>query len=127
MASVDQVHAGGQLSANEEEAIFKQSASPLRPTRKQFRLLESVMQEQRLKDMKASNPYDFLGSANILGTGMSVRAKVFYVCLVSVVLLSAGLWAFRRVSRPRPVRERTAKAMRRAVKAELRLDKKKQG
>jgi len=125
-SSVDQIRAGGRLSADEDEAIFKQSASPPRPTRKQFRLLESVMNEQRVKEMSEVNPGDVSG-VNILGRGMSARAKVFYVVVVSVVLVGAVLWAFHRVSRPRQVRERTTKAMRRVTKAELRLDKKKQG
>lgn len=126
-ASVGRVLKGDSLEEGTQEALFKQWAASLRPTKRQFLLLEFVMKEEQARLLREAGPEDMPGTVNIIGRGMSSWMKVTYLLVVFGVLSSAGYFAIRRVLRQihRPPRERTAKAMRKVMRAEAKLDKKK--
>lgn len=123
--AVEQVHAEQRLTKEQEDTIFKQSSSPPRPTRKQFRLLESVMKEEQQRRAQEVGPEAIPGEMNIIGSGMSPRAKAAYLLLVLTAFAGGAAYAFPKVLRGKPPRERTAKMQRKLQKVEMMLEKKK--
>jgi len=123
-SSVSKVIDGGRLPPDAEEALFRQSSSPPRPTPQQFKLLESVIEEEQAKLMKEMRPEDMPGAPGIIGRSMSTRAKVAYVLVVIAGVFGGGLWALKRMMRGRPPKQRSAKAMRKFAKAMDQLEKK---
>eukprot|EP00932_Pfiesteria_piscicida_P012287 SRR837773.23628.p3 GENE.SRR837773.23628~~SRR837773.23628.p3 ORF type:complete len:187 (-),score=57.10 SRR837773.23628:63-575(-) len=112
-ASVDEVRGGGRLPAAVEDDVFKPAAAPLRPSRRQYRLLEKVMQEHRMKEMRVASPEELYGMS-VPGTGMSARAKALYVLLVVAILAAAVAWTGRwllQAMEPRE-KERSSKSLR---------------
>lgn len=118
------VYGGAPVPKESEEELFKNVASPPRPTRRQYRLIESVFKEERDKMMKEMDSGDMPGGMGVPGRNLTTSQKTFYVLAVLAAIFGGLLWALRRSLREKPARERTAKAMRKVEKAELRLLKK---
>lgn len=122
-SAVDVLASGSRLPAADEDAIFKQSAIPPRPTRKQYRLLEEVFQEHKQQELQTMPTEDLTGGLGIPGQNMSGKAKAIYLLLVASALLGGGAWAIPQVLRERTGRQCTSKMMRKAMKAEGRKKK----
>merc|ERR1712232_401563 len=119
---VDAVRGGAHLSKEDEDILFRPPATPPRPTRQQYELLESVIKEEQLRRAKEQ---EGIRPVNFVGQGMSPMVQAMYASVVGVVVFGAGLWALLRIIRgARPIRERSEKATRRVARAEQRLKKK---
>mmetsp|Transcript_57615 Transcript_57615/g.136988 ORF Transcript_57615/g.136988 Transcript_57615/m.136988 type:complete len:230 (-) Transcript_57615:19-708(-) len=114
----DKLYLGHRLSSDEEEEFFSPTASPWRPSREQYELLEQVMREEAQLRAVGPEGVDVLSAP---GMGMSPTMQVIYLLIVLATLTSAALWAMHRLFNSRyinpPQRERTAKAARKVEKS----------
>lgn len=124
--SVAQIQAGKPLGKEQEERVFKMSTAPPRPTRQEYLLLESVMQEEQARIYAENADMPTLGLPLLGRRGMSRSMQAFYALSVCAALGAVGLWALRDMTRRRSEvpRERTAKSTRRVAKATERLKRK---
>merc|ERR1711862_447895 len=122
--TVVRLNTGKRLSKEESDALFESEVPP-RPSRKQFQLLQSVMQEMQVKRMQELND-EMPGGIGIIGRSLTTSQKALYVLLIGVLLVAVLYWVSKRLftARAPRMRERTDKGMRKVMKAQMRLDKK---
>lgn len=124
-AQVDTIMSGARLPKTAEEDLFKPGASPPRPTRRQYALLETVVREERLVQSSEAVPFDPLTGMYTIGQTMTIRTKALYALAVIVVTFGGILLLYRRILRfAAPAKEYSSKSLRKLRSAERSLAKK---
>lgn len=122
---VEQIMSGARLPKKVEEDLFAPGASPPRPKRQQYALLETVVREERLAESSAAVPFDPLTGMYVIGQTMTVRTKALYAFAIIVVTFGGILLLYKRIlSFSGPPKQYSSKSLRKLRSAERSLAKK---
>lgn len=137
--TVTQLHSGTRPSLELQKELFGQVSTPPRPTRRQYTLLESLTKAEQQKRseeemlLMSGGELAETGGMGIIGRHMSKESKTNYLGIVGLTIVAILLFLWMRLvggrdlaylKGDRPPRERTAKALKKVLKAEAQEEKK---